>query len=284
MEWWIWSLMWISTTRTAPRPEIVEAFETRQIVIGQKSVHYRFFRPTERPMEDSRPLLVWLHGLGEAGENNRDQLAWLELILGRDPRQYGAHSFCILATQCSARQPTWVGADSALDDPLAQTSIILHETLRTEPIDRRRVYLAGVSTGASGAWELARRHPNLFAGVLLFAPTAIDLRGVSSLTETPVWAFLSLADGPATRKSTARMIDAVRSVGGRAHLTMIDAPDHDCWTAGFREHRAWAWLMAQRRGSPFSPLPGYPPMPFRSVAVLCAFVSAWLFWRRRRLP
>ncbi len=281
MVWWVWPLLWMETARTPPRPEIDRSFAWCQRTMQTSSVSYRLYRPESIGQRELLPLLVWLHGRGEAGDNNRDQLAWLELVLGRHPRRVADHRLFVLALQCPACQPTWVGLRPGQPDPLQRLDWVLEETIRHEPIDRERVYVAGVSSGAAGCWELARRFPRRFAAVVPFASTSVDLRAVPALIDTPVWAFQSTADGRAPLQATANIIRALRLAGGRAHLTRVHSCSHDCWTAGFRSYRVSAWMLSQRRGRAIRWPPGLAP-PRRSTAAVVALSIAVLCAAARR--
>ena len=279
--WWIWPLLWIEPTRTPPRPEVEQCFAWRELVSDTGQIAYRLYRPAVVDESERLPLLIWLHGRGEAGENNRDQLAWLELVLGRRQGHIADHRCFILALQCSHSQPTWVGLRPGQPDPLQQLEQALQETIRREPIDTRRLYLSGVSSGGTGCWEFARRHPHRFAAVVPFASSTADPRVVTALVQTPVWAFQSTADGPAAWQATATLVQRLRKAGGRAHLTRVQSPSHDCWTAGFRRYRVWDWMLSQRRGSRLNWPPGVMPSRFAIVlAVLMAGTGAWGCGRR----
>ena len=274
-------------TRTPPRPEVVQVFEQRQWQGPHGSISYRLYRPRAVDPTDKVPLLVWFHGRGEAGENNRDQLAWLELILGRRPSDQRGPRCEILALQCPVEQPTWGAAGMRRPDPLDTVSDVLYAILAEEPIDEDRIYLSGVSSGGTACWEFARRHPGRFAAIVPFATTSADSRVVSALRNTPVWAFQSSGDGPGVVQATNRLVTALVRCGGRARLTIVKAAGHDCWTEGFQRHRAWPWMLAQRRGDSWAWPPGWPP-PRNSLLGFVLSVSsvsmglAWAILRRRR--
>ncbi len=273
--------------RTPPRPEIVQVFTQQRWEGPRGPMAYRLYRPRGVDSGAKVPLLIWFHGRGEAGGNNRDQLAWLELILGRRPSRRKRRDCVILALQCPADQPTWVAPGSARPDLLDTLSDILRATIVEESIDLGRIYLSGVSSGGTACWEFARRHPGRFAAIVPFATTAVDPRVIAALRDTPVWAFQSSGDGPGAVQATDRLVTALVRSGGRARLTIVDAPGHDCWTEGFQRYRAWPWMLAQRRGDRWAWPPGRPP-PCNSLLGFVFVVGAasmglgWVVRRQRR--
>jgi hypothetical protein len=68
----------------------------------------------------------------------------------------------------------------------------------------------------------------------------------------------------------------LRQSGRPTRWTVIDAPDHDCWTAALREHRAHRWLIQQR-------LPADPddrPTAMHSVVLVGAGLAGTLLLLR----
>jgi poly(3-hydroxybutyrate) depolymerase len=161
---------------------------------------YRLYVPdatTER-----MPLVVWLHGVGEAGHDNVNQLRWLERLVFRRSWKERDYPFFLLAVQCPLDNSAWTrnGARAAGDDDMIDVArAVMEETLRSYPIDPERVYLAGISSGGSGCWEFAARYPEYFAAV---APMASG-GGDRSRVELP-----SIRAHPLSRRS-ADMSDAL---------------------------------------------------------------------------
>ena len=66
---------------------------------------------------------------------------------------------------------------------------ILKQVMREYPVDPDRVYLAGVSTGGNGCWEMAMRYPDLFAAVMPMSSWGGNLSCAAELRNIPIWAF-----------------------------------------------------------------------------------------------
>jgi predicted peptidase len=258
------------------------------------TLRYRLFRPT--PLEPSAeyPLLIWLHGEGEVGDDNSLQLRWLDLVF-RVGTKREDYPFFVLATQCPPDHRAWFpggrgeersGPTETASDPLAMTYDVFEHLKETEPIDSDRVYVAGVSSGGTATWELAIRHPSEFAAAAPMSSSGADLQRVARLVEVPVWAFHAEDDRGSPPERAQETIDALKQAGGSAHLTLVKSYGHDSWTAAFRDYDLTAWLLSQRRGARSWTPPGHRPLKWWQMAVLIGLPPltgvAWWSERRRR--
>ena len=156
------------------------------------------------------------------------------------------YRFFVLAMQCPEADPTWIhGNDDAAGDMLVVTYEVLQKTLREQPVDQDRIYLSGVSSGGAGCWEMAMRHPDLFAAVAPMSSGGGDVSRVSKLVNIPIWAFHCLYDAP---EGVEQTVAALREAGGNVHLTLLRSAIHDSWHDAFRGFGSFDWMLAQRRG------------------------------------
>jgi len=264
---WIWTIRFAlllcmrpdDTSGADGSPVVDASFEYRSVTQADRAIVYRLYAPPCAAHARELPLLLWFHGRGESGDDQRRQLAWLELIL-QDGARNVEFPALIVAPQFPRGAPPWVARpsgneeDSGRSDPLRDVDRIVADVQSRYRVDTRRMSLAGISQGATAAWEYARRHPGRFAGLLSLAAT--DTRNLtapathdcpSQTTPPPaVWAFQSTADGPRLQAHITARIAELRRAGRPAHATMVDSRDHDCWTAALRDHRAHRWLIRQQ--------------------------------------
>ncbi len=123
---------------------------------------YKLFVPSPRP--GPRPLVVMLHGCTQSPDDfaagtRMNLLAEEEGIYVAYPRQSGRAN----AQRCwNWFEPGDQGRE------MGETGIIagLARAIATEhPIDRSRIYIAGLSAGGAAAANIARAYPDLFAAV-----------------------------------------------------------------------------------------------------------------------
>lgn len=219
---------------------------------------YRLLLPAEGGTEreargEGWPLILFLHGAGERGSDNRAQLAYLPTDMA-SPVNREKHPAFVLVPQCPPDR-TW----SALSwetltadftpEPLHEARAVLGmlgTVLEEHPIDRLRIYLTGISMGGFGCWDLAAREPGRWAAV---APVCGggEPKNAPLLKELPIWAFHGALDPLVPAARTRAMIEAIVKAGGSPRHTEFPDVGHDSWTPAYRHPQMLAWLFSQER-------------------------------------
>ncbi|MCG8450397.1 MAG: hypothetical protein MI725_12580 [Pirellulales bacterium] len=211
-----------------------------------KAWRYRIFKPirTENPFKQY-PLIVWLHGFGEAGSDNHKQLRWLDFVFEHlaEPERY---PFYLLAVQCplgdnwTSQQNTTLS--TSVLDPIMVVHAITTQLLEEEPIDKNRVSLAGVSSGGSGCWEMAARYPGLFTAVAPMSSAVRNNTRLDRLVGTRIWAFHNTNDRDASPESVRKAVHELQRLGGHCRLTEFQRAGHDTWSEAFTQYDLLSWL------------------------------------------
>ncbi len=228
----------------------VEASFSRQTARVQGAiVPFRWRRVPQVQANRTYPAIIWFHGLDECGRDNHRQLRWIELLVGTASQPLDCEAF-VLACQLPDRRARWDESASPNSPDLVTTLHQLVLQLATkEPIDVHRQYLIGLSQGTAGAWSYAARYRPHVAAQLLLAPSMNAPLMTLDQPAAPTWAFQSQADGPRAIDSTKQSIQLLHKLGTTAHFTLVDSPDHNCWTTAMQNHQAGRWLLKQPRSS-----------------------------------
>jgi predicted peptidase len=206
-------------------------------------VRYLAFLPRDaRGVSGQRwPLLLFLHGMGERG----DDLSLVKKhgppkLVGSDPR----FPFILIAPQCPLGE--WWSNESLL--------ALLDEVCEKYPVDRSRVYLTGLSMGAFGGWSLALACPERFAAVALvcgggnpFPPFGFEAKRAEALKTLPFWAFHGAKDPVVPASESVRMAQVLERFGCSVRLTIYPEAEHDSWTQTYANPALYEWFLQQRR-------------------------------------
>jgi predicted peptidase len=237
-------------------------YEERSVSVSEGGAtvafRYRLLRPAavvgEGREGDRHPLVLFLHGAGERGDDNVKQLKYLPTWLA-DPALRRRHPCYVLAPQCRMDERwvdvSWADVESTPQPATPTIDLMaamkaLDETLAREAIDPARVYLTGLSMGGYGTWDLAARQPDRFAAIMPVCGGGDD-RVAARLAALPIWCFHGDADTAVAVERSRSMIAAVKAAGGRPIYSELPGVGHDSWTPAYRDGFVLDWLFSQRR-------------------------------------
>ncbi|RIK72585.1 MAG: phospholipase, partial [Planctomycetota bacterium] len=198
-------------------------------------------------------LVLFLHGAGERGDDNRRQL----VHGGRnfaDEALRRRHPAFVLVPQCPADgkwvEVPWDGRTHEMPEdagPAMRAVLEIIERLKQEfPIDESRIYGVGLSMGGFGTWDILQRKPDLLAAAAPICGGG-DAKGADAFKRTPVWAFHGADDPIVVPQRSREMVEALQAAGGKVIYTEYEGVGHDSWTETFNNRLLWDWLFAQRR-------------------------------------
>lgn len=131
---------------------------------GGIEIPYALFVPSTYNGEEKYPLMVGLHGLGRT----YDWLMGYEGIL-----DFAERDGYIMVMPLGYVRGGWYGSvDSGRIGELSEKDVMnVFEIVRKEfNVDENRIYLWGHSMGGAGAYRLAEKHPEIWAGLGVAAP------------------------------------------------------------------------------------------------------------------
>lgn len=235
-------------------------FEARHLTVPKSQASqqvlsdYRLLKPARIERGKKYPVVVFLHGSGERGDDNCRQLSLLPAQMASREWRNGYPCF-LIAPQCPEGRswhefrPTGADADrgTLLRDPLDDVVSILEDVLHGFPADPERVYLTGFSMGGYGAWHLAARRPELFAAVVPVAGGGEPSQAVRMIG-LPIWAVHGDADASVPVEESRMMIEAITKAGGHPRYSELPAAGHGIADEVYRDPKGVVpWMFTQRR-------------------------------------
>lgn len=222
---------------------------------GQASPSAGQASPSAGQATDTYPLVLFLHGAGERGEDNQAQLKWGGPQLVTDLQKAG--KCFVVAPQCPIGKQ-WVntpwskGSYStekvAISAELAMAIETVEKVAAEFRIDRSRFYVMGLSMGGFGTWDAITRRPDLFAAAVPICGGA-DPSAAEKVKPVRVWTFHGDADTAVPVSGTREMVAALRKAGATDETLKYDeypGVGHNCWTKAWSTEGLWTWLLAQR--------------------------------------
>lgn len=235
-------------------------FVAKTATDGDFSLNYRLYEPADYNEDTPIPLLLFLHGAGERGNNNDTQVTTykgLAQLLSQDSALLDA---IIIAPQCSFGN-SWVdfedgpgtapGTYSVDEVALSQSLSTAHKLIKyyynLGMVDPDRIYVMGISMGGYGTWDSITRNPDLFAAAVPICGGA-DTSKAALLTNVPVKTFHGTLDPLISVEGTRAMVQAIKDAGGtKIDYTEYEDGYHDIWNRALSTEGLADWIMSQKR-------------------------------------
>ena len=238
-------------------------FLNRRVTVGSETYRYQVYVPEEYSPSRQWPIILFLHGAGERGD---DGLAPTQTGLGTAIRKGAARFPAIVVFPQVRLEHRW---DDAM---LAHAVATLDAAILEFHGDRDRTYLTGLSMGGRGSWKLASKTPERFAALVIIAAGVVTpdawtqteketaarendfLRSpdpygflASKVKGLPIQLFHGSADMEAPVTESRQMAAALQRLGANVKYTEYEGVPHNSWDRAFAEPDLMPWLLAQRR-------------------------------------
>jgi len=205
------------------------------------TIPYRLFIPNVDKGK-TQPLIITLHGAGERGNNNKKHIELHGLAtVWVDSANQKKHPCFVVAPQCP-EENRWVDVDWRFDkydfsktpisNELATVSDLIDSLIAKYPIDKKRIYITGLSMGGFGSWYLLMKYPDRFAAAIIMSGAA-DPQMACKIKEIPVWDFHGDKDKAVPVEGSRNMIKAISDCG--KDILLISNPNNKIFLEGDAE-------------------------------------------------
>jgi predicted peptidase len=227
----------VAEDRPAPGKQVALKFQSP--TDRTQKYNYLLFLPNDYGKDDRKwPLIIFLHGGGESGED-------VNLVKTHGPPKLveerpGDFPFIVASPQAPKYEaPNIDRWDARL------LSQFLDHLLAEFAADPDRVYLTGLSDGGFGTIRWAAREPKRFAAIVPICGGGWRYYG-KHLKDVPIWMFHGDQDPGVPVRFAQELAEAIRAAGGDPKLTIYEGVGHDSWTATYNNPQLYQWLLSHK--------------------------------------
>ena len=213
------------------------------IAKGYNQLDYCEYKP-DNISETKVPLVLFLHGSGERGTDNKSQLknAIKEVVNASSTSLF--MQSVVIAPQCPTFPTQWVdtpwsNGNYKLEDVkeskiLSKVVSLVEKYKNNDYIDSNRVYVVGLSMGGFGTWDLIARHKDLFtAAVPICGGGPVD--AVETLKDFPIYTFHGTKDTTVPYEGTSEMAKLLKNAGNKdIQFISYEGDGHGIWNKAIK--------------------------------------------------
>lgn len=221
---------------------------------GADTLKYRILYPENFDAKKKYPIVFFLHGSGERGNDNEAQLTHgAKLFLSSDFRKN--HPSIVIFPQCAANS-YWSNVeidavntkrffnfkkDGAPTSAMVLLLKLVDQTIKQPYANKNQVYVAGLSMGGMGTLELLRRKPKTFAAAISICggDNALNAKKYKNV---PLWLFHGGLDDVVHPQFSYNIYKELKNLGHEPKFTIYLKANHNSWDSAFAESELMNWL------------------------------------------
>jgi len=218
------------------------------------TLNYRQLYPDSDTMR-KYPLVIFLHGSGERGKDNEAQLKWGVMNFATDQNMM-LHPALVIAPQCP-EQVSWsnfsrekntteMHLQPAPTRPMELLIGLIHQLIKTMPVDSNRIYITGLSMGGYGTYDAIERYPHLFAAAVPVCGGG-DASKAASIAHIPIWIVHGAEDPAVNPLYSLDMLQALTKAGAHPGFTQYPEVGHFSWLGSYSDPMIMEWMFRQRK-------------------------------------
>jgi predicted peptidase len=243
-------------------------YKKELFIRGQDTLRYRILYPENYKKEKPYPLVVFLHGGGERGNDNDAQLDHGAGLFLRDSlrKQFPA---IVIFPQCPS-DSLWTKTPPKITSApyVVDTTAAYYQALDAQPIttperlvkllmdslaqhkiaDKKRMYIGGLSMGGLGTYSLLIHFPDYFAAAFSICGEANVRLYKKKAAHVPVWIFHGEVDNVIPVQPDRDLYKALQKLGAKnVKYTEYAGVNHDSWHRAFAEPGLLPWLFSFKK-------------------------------------
>ncbi len=222
---------------------------------------YRILYPENMDHGKTYPVVLFLHGAGERGNDNEKQLVHgSEMFLRENIRR--DYPAIVVFPQCpeeiwwapgevltGVRTKTFEFPEESYppSKPMQWVIELMEEIIAKPYTNTQQLYLMGLSMGGFGTFDLLHRRPDWFAAAAPICGGGDHNKAPLYARNTSFWIFHGSDDMVVPVEGSVMMKRAIKEAGGEVKYTEYPDVGHNSWDPAFEEENLIPWLFSNRK-------------------------------------
>jgi predicted peptidase len=237
----------------------VALFEKKVLISGIDTLRYRILYPENYRAGKSYPLIVFLHGSGERGNDNELQLKHGGKLFAREDIRNN-HAAIVVFPQCpkdsawsrfkrGQKMNEWYyDATLTATTPALLVKKLMDSLINTGKADKKRMYIGGLSLGGMGTYDMLVRYPGYFAAAFPICGATDVNAFLSQAGPVPMWIFHGAEDVVVPPTFNRELYKGLMEKGARnVRYTEYPGVNHNSWDNAFAEADLLPWIMSKKK-------------------------------------
>ncbi|WP_245830883.1 carboxylesterase family protein [Marivirga sericea] len=235
-------------------------FLKAKLIEREDTLNYRILYPENFNPAEKYPLILFLHGAGERGDDNEKQLVHgSSLFLNQENREN--FPAIVIFPQCATAE-YWAKAEIVRSsegntfefdysgEPNRSMGLVMkmvEKYSRNHFINEEQLFVGGLSMGGMGTFEILNRMPNTFAAALAICGAGDPYSVGSYAGKTDLWIFHGAKDNVVDPEYSKRMVKNLKDAGANVKFTLYPEANHNSWDPAFAEPELLTWLFSNSK-------------------------------------
>jgi predicted peptidase len=250
-------LIFVATGISAQHQEL---YSHEIFVNNNDTLQYRMLLPKDFSKDTQYPLVLFLHGAGERGNNNKSQLVHGSKLFADESNRDNFPAIVIFP-QCP-KEDYWANLKMdrstnpraikfPLDiEPTKALNLVMQlmdDMTKKSFVKKNQVYVGGLSMGGMGTFEILNRKPDMFAAAFTICGGGNPEAVITYANNTALWVFHGAKDDVVDPQLSIDMVSAYLKAGGKPNFTLYANDNHNSWDSAFAEPDLLSWLFSNTK-------------------------------------
>ncbi len=233
-----------------------ELYLKREYIFKSDTLPYRILYPKNYDKTKSYPLVLFLHGAGERGNDNESQLVHGSTLF-TNPLNRAKFPAIVIFPQCP-KKGYWAPIHDRENgfsyvntkkptEPMQLVIRLIKDIQKTDAVDTKRMYVTGLSMGGMGTYDLVCRYPRMFAAAVPICG-GVSIERLKKIKKMPLRIYHGAADNVVSPEHSRNAYIELKALGSQnIELFVFPGVGHDSWNSAFKQEDFLGWIFSNKK-------------------------------------